>query len=182
MKKALFAFTAAMLVSGAAMAQGYVGITGGITKQHVDCSGTTSCDTSDTGYKFYGGYKFTPMFALEASYTDFGQVSARVGAASGSYSATSFSVGGAVFFPLAPKLTGVARLGISSSDAEASLSLGSFSAADSESHTNPYFGFGLGYALTPKLSLNGSFDYARIKYNGDSSATTLLGIGLSYAF
>jgi OOP family OmpA-OmpF porin len=181
MKKALLTW-ALLLLSSMASAQGYVGIATGPTQQKVDCSGTLSCDTRDTGRKLYGGYKFSPIGAVELSYFDFGQVNAKVGDEFVDYTASSFSIGGAVFLPLAPRLTAVARLGISSSKAAVSGSWDNFSGSTSETHTNPYVGLGLDFAITPTLSLTGSFDRVRIKFNNTSASTTLISIGVSQAF
>ncbi|HEX3141211.1 MAG TPA: hypothetical protein VHQ87_14215, partial [Rhizobacter sp.] len=60
MKKALLAITA-LLASSTAMAQLYVGAAGGLTNQDVSCANFSSCDKSDTGFKLYAGYKFTPI-------------------------------------------------------------------------------------------------------------------------
>ena len=181
MKKVLLAF-AALLTSEAALAEGYFGIAGGRTQQKVDCSGTTNCDITDTGRKLYGGYKLSPFVAVELSYTDFGEVNAVIGNVSASYTASSVSIGSAVFLPLAAKLTGVARVGISSSKSEVTQLVGLSKVSNSETHSHPYVGLGLGFALTSTWSLNASFDYARIKYNDESTSTTLLAIGLSQAF
>jgi OOP family OmpA-OmpF porin len=181
MKKVLLAF-AALLTSGAALAEGYFGIAGGRTQQKVDCSGTTNCDITDTGRKLYGGYKLSPFVAVELSYTDFGEINAVFGNVSASYTAGSLSIGSAAFLPLTAKLMGVARVGISSSKAEVTQWVGLSNVSNSETHTHPYVGLGLGFALTPTWSLNTSFDYARIKYNDASADSTLLAIGLSQTF
>jgi OOP family OmpA-OmpF porin len=145
MKRSLFAL-AALLGCTTAMAQVYIGIGVGPTRQNVDCSGTTSCDTGDTGHKLYGGYRFNHLGAIELGYT------------------------------------GIGRLGLASSEATVSNTLWPFSAVASETHTNPYFGLALAFALTPKLSLTGSYDFSRIQYNGEKSSTSLLAIGLSHSF
>lgn len=182
MKRAFFALVPLLLAS-AASAQGYIGIATGPTQHKLDCSGTTSCDTTDTGYKLYGGYKFSPIAAVELGYTDFGRATKKLGTASATYTATSFWIGGAVFVLLAPQLKGIARLGISSSEAEVSETWWPFSVSNSKTHTNPYVGLGLGYDLTPQMSLTAHFDFARIKYNNsDSADTSFLSIGLSQAF
>ncbi|MBX3620962.1 MAG: outer membrane beta-barrel protein [Rhizobacter sp.] len=181
MKRSLMAL-AALFASTTALAQVYIGIGTGPSRQNVDCTGTSSCDTSDTGYKLYGGYRFNHLGAIELGYTDFGNVNARVGAVSATYSATAFTLGGTVFVPLAPRLTGIGRLGVASSEASVSGTLGFYSVSDSETHTNPYFGLALAYALTPKFSLTGSYDFSRIKYNGATSSTSLFAIGLSHSF
>lgn len=72
MKKSLLALaTAAALVSGtAANAQGYVGGGVGVGNIDVDCTGLTSCDKSNVGYKVYGGYQFGGGWAAELGYFD----------------------------------------------------------------------------------------------------------------
>lgn len=181
MKNALLTW-ALLLLSTMASAQGYVGIATGPTQQKFDCSGTVSCDTRDTGRKLYGGYKFSPIGAVELSYFDFGKVNARVGDEYVNYTASSFSIGGAVFLPLLPRLTGVARAGLSSSKGEVSGSWDNFFGSTSETHTNPYVGVELNFAITPTLSLTGSFDRARIKFNNTSASTKLIAIGVSQVF
>lgn len=184
MKKTLcaLAFAAA---STTVFAQGYAGFAGGMTKQSANCSGWSGCDKSDTGFKLYGGWQFSKLASVELGYTDFGSVGLSSGSvATGSYSATAFSVSGALHLPLAPRLTGIAKLGLASVDADYSYSgpFGLFAGSSSESSIEPYVSFGLAYALTPQLSLTGSLDYTRADYPRGSGSATLLGIGLRYAF
>jgi OmpA-OmpF porin, OOP family len=178
MKKALLAI-AALLVSGSSFAQLYVGAAGGITNQDVNCSGWSSCDKSDTGFKLYTGFKFTPHVAGEISYTDFGKVSLGTPFASGSYGGKALGLGAAFFLPFAPQFTGIGRLGLANTEADFN---GPAFSGTSDSSIQPYFGFGLAYAITPQFSLTGSFDYARFDYANSSGSGTLLAIGVSYAF
>lgn len=187
MKKTLLALAtlATTLACSTALAQGYVGIAGGTTQQSVNCSGWSSCDKGDTGFKLYGGYRFSKLAAIELGYTDFGSASLSAGSvASGSYSATALGIGGALFLPIAPKFTGIARLGLASVDADYSTTgpFGLFGASSSESSIEPYIGFALAYALTPQLSLTGSFDYTRADYPRGSGNARMLGLGLSLSF
>lgn len=179
MKKALPLLTlAALFASGSALAQVYVGGSLGITQQSPNCSGWSSCDKSDTGLKGYVGYKLSKEWALELAYTDFGSVGLRSGPASGSYSVSALSAGGAFFLPLAPKLTGIARFGLAAVDGDYSAPIG----GGSESSIEPYIGVGAAYALTPQLSLTGSFDYMSADYPRGSGSAILFGVGVSYAF
>jgi len=139
----------------------------------------------DTAWKLYGGYQFTRLASIELGYTDFGSVGLSSGSvATGSYSATAFSVAGVATLPLAPKLSGIAKLGLASVDADYSYSgpFGLFASSASESSIEPYVSFGLAYALTPQLTLTGSLDYTRADYPRGSGSATLLAIGLKYAF
>ena len=181
MKKVIFTL-ATLVVSSTAFAQAYVGIAGGASKQNIDCSGLSSCDTSATGFKVYTGVKFTPMFAGELSYTDFGKVKATYFTVSAGYQTTAVSIGGAFFAPLAPDLNAVFRLGVSSNKAKLTASVSGFSTSDSETHTAPYLGLGLGYEVTRGLSINGAIDATKTRYGDEKSNATLLSVGLSYTF
>lgn len=186
MMKRLLCAAALALASTTPFAQGYLGIVGGMAKQDVNCTNWAKCDRSDTGFKLYGGYEFSKLASVELGYTDFGSVSLATSnnVATGSYSASAISLGGALHLPLAPKFTGIVRLGLASVDADYSYAgpFGLFAASSSESSIEPYVGFSLAYALTPQLSLTGSFDYLRADYPRGSGSATLLGLGLRYAF
>lgn len=175
---------AALLVSSTALAQAYVGIAGGATKQDVSCDATWSCDKSDTGFKVYAGYKFAPFIAGELTYTDFGKVKVtRVPAfVSGTYKTTSIALGATAFVPLAPRLTGLVRLGVASNRSEIDNSSFGFQFSNSETHTHPYFGLGLAVEVARSLSINAAIDATKTEYGSDKSNATLVSIGLSYAF
>lgn len=183
--RTLLALAGLLACCTTALAQGYIGFAGGLSKQDVNCSNWATCDRSDTGFKLYGGYQFSKLASVELGYTDFGSASLALGnAASGSYSATAISLGGAIHLPLAPRFTGIARAGLASVDADYSYAgpFGLFASSASESSIEPYVGFSLAYALTPQLNLTGSFDYMRADYPRGSGSATLLGIGLRYSF
>jgi OOP family OmpA-OmpF porin len=180
MKKHLLAISTAFACT-TALADSYVGLAAGVSNQDVNCSGWNTCDKGDTGFKLYGGHRLSKHTAIELGYTDFGSVGLSFGGISGSYSASALSTGGAFFLPLAPKFTGIARAGLAYVDTDYSggvFGIGS----GSESSIEPYIGFGLAYALTPKLSLTGSFDYMRADYPRGSGSARLFGLGLSLAF
>lgn len=181
MKKFLLAI-AALLVSTSSMAQIYMGAAGGLTNQDVNCDGWSSCDKSDTGFKLYGGYRFTPIVSGEVTYTDFGKVGLSTPGFSGSYSGKALGLGAAFTVPLANKLYGVGRVGLANTEADYDSSNVVFYSSTSDSSIEPYFGLALNYALTPQLSLTGSFDYTHFDYPRGSGGATLFAIGVSFAF
>jgi len=181
MKKALF-LLAALLISGAASAQTYVGMAGGPSKHDFNCSGTTDCDTSDIGFKAYLGFKFIPMLAGELTYTDFGKVKGHAGSINFDYGATSFSAGVAVLLPLAPQVTFTGRLGVASVKSKPAASLGSSSFSDSETNTRPYYGLGIGVGVTSALTITGDVDLSSSEYRGEKTDARLVSVGLRYAF
>jgi OmpA-OmpF porin, OOP family len=188
MKHVPFIFTLLVgsFISTAALAQTYVGITGGASRLD-DCNSSfDSCDKAAFGLKVYGGYKFTPNIALEAAYADLGKFNASgpSGSFSGSTKLSAFSVGGAFFYELVPNVTAIARLGLASGKVKlvADIPSKNFSTSDTENKINPYLGVGLGYSLTPSWSINGTLDLNRMKFDGITKNTFMLGAGISYGF
>lgn len=174
---ALLAATALFASSGA-MAQAYVGGSLGWSDIDVDCGGFASCDTSDVGFKLFGGYKFTPYVAVEASYVDYGKATASAGPVSVDLTGTSFGVGVAGFLPFNNVLTGVGRLGLASNKAK--LSGPGFSSSDT--NTKPYFGIALDFRVMPQLHIEGGLDFTTFEEDGDEADVRLLSVGVRYEF
>jgi len=185
MKKIVLALAAlAALASGSAHAQqAYVG--GAIGQSHIDlnCSGVPNCSSHDTGYKVFGGYKFTPNLAGEVTYFDWGKISGSSGAASAEVRGTGVGLGVAFMGDFTPQWSGVARLGIASNKAKAEGKFnGNVVVSDSETKTTAYAGFGVSYALGKQLKLDGAIDFSNLELQGDKGNVRLLSVGLTYAF
>jgi OmpA-OmpF porin, OOP family len=175
----ILALLAGCFVSTAAMAQTYVGITGGATHFNYDCDNASTCEKTAFGLKVYGGYKFTPNIAIEGAYADLGKFKITVNNSPGitlsdSSKLSALSLGGAFFYELAPNITALGRLGLASGKFKAN--------ALSETKINPYIGIGIGYSMSPGLSLNGTLDMNRFKFDGETKNTFMLGAGVSYGF
>lgn len=194
MKKTLGCGLAAALslAAGVAMAQGtqgpgyYLGGALGATHLGLDCGAALSCDRSDTGGKLFGGYRLGNGLAVELSYFDYGRAtgSAAVGGlglASARLKGTGYGLGLAYFADITPAWTGIARAGVARNKAEVDAT-GAVVGSASETSTRPYFGLGLGYKLTPALSLDAGLDYTRFRLQGESSNARMLSLGLRYAF
>ena len=208
MRKSLLTIAAglALLVGSGAQAQGYVGAAAGWTKVSADCSGTTRCDTTDTGGKLYGGFKFPNQFAAEAVYFDWGKATAegslipdvedfstRKVALNGPSTlgtldlrTTGVGVGMAYFMPFATNWTGVVRLGVAQNKGKLTGSLGGDSETVSTRSTQPYVGLGIGYNLNSNLTITGEADFSRVKYGVDGETQTdrlqLYTLGVRFAF
>ena len=183
MKKIAIAIAAiASMTASTAFADAYIG--GGIGQGHVnlDCEGAATCKTTNTGYKIFGGYKFTPNIAGEVTYFDFGKARAADPGLSLDLKATGFGLGVAFLGDFAPQWSGVARLGIASNKVKASATLGSLAGSDSETSTNAYAGFGIGYEISKGLALTGAIDFTRAKISGESGNLRLVTVGLTYGF
>jgi OOP family OmpA-OmpF porin len=182
MKKIVLAIAAlAAFGTNAAFAQGYVGGSVGASHANIDCAGATDCSNNSTGFKIFGGYKFTPNIAGELSYVDLGKAHATVAPDTVSIKSTGLGIGVAAFADFAPQWKGVGRLGILSSSTKATVS-GSVNGSDTDRNTNAYLGLGIGYEIQKGLTLDGTLDFTRIKYSSESANVRVLSVGLTYAF
>lgn len=186
MIKHIAAAAMAAFLAGGASAQVYVGGNFGVAKVSLDCSDTLSCDTTDTAWKLYGGYKLDDTFAVEAGYIDFGQAKYTYDfdgdTVNGKLTATGFTLAVAAHGQFTPEISGVARLGLAMLKTKVNESLGSLRVSDSESKARAYLGLGLGYAVTPKLNATVDADFSTAKLAGEKGAVRSIGLGLAYKF
>jgi OOP family OmpA-OmpF porin len=183
MKKFILAIAAiTSMTATSAFAEGYVG--GAIGQGHinVDCEGASTCKLSSTGYKIFGGYKFSPNLAGEVTYFDFGKADIADPGLSLNLKTTGIGLGVAFSGNFAPQWSGVARLGIASNRVKAFATLGAASGSDSESSTNAYAGIGIGYEISKGLKLDASLDFSRGKIEGESADLRLFSVGVTYSF
>jgi OOP family OmpA-OmpF porin len=177
MKVQVLTALAALTLSTAASAQLYGVVSAGVSKLSFDCGAAASCDKTDTGFKIMGGYKFMPNLAAEIGYFDFGKAKATNLDIKG----TGFGAGVAYHQDLAPNWGVVARGGIAQVKTELSGSTN-----DSDSNVEPYLGLGIGYRLNKNLSIDGSWDYSRGKYNkggiDESGSANMFSAGVTFGF
>lgn len=170
------------LLSSAAMAQGYVGIGAGASHLNGDCTGTTSCDTSGNSIKVYGGYGFGNGLSVELGYLDFGKATATVGGINGSIKTSGLLLGGAWRAAFSPDWGGSLRLGLANVKTEVNASGGGASGSASETTTQPYFGFGIDYALSKNAKVELGADFSRSEIQGSKGDVRAIGIGVRFDF
>ncbi|MBI5926577.1 MAG: outer membrane beta-barrel protein [Aquabacterium sp.] len=184
MKKILLASALATMMGGA-FAQVYVGGAFGMTQVALDCSGASTCDKSDTGFKFYGGYQFNPTWSVEVGYIDFGAAKytywdgVNVG---GKFEVSALTLAAAARAPFSPVLTGVARLGLANAKTEWSESAMGLTISESETKAKAYFGLGLEYTFTKQLRGTLSADFTQGEIGGSTGSVRAFGAGLQYGF
>ncbi|MEY4561523.1 MAG: hypothetical protein RLZZ618_800 [Pseudomonadota bacterium] len=176
-KIALIVAASAAIFSSASFAQGYVGGALARTALDLDCDGTVSCEESATGFKLFGGYAFGNGFAVEGSYISFGTQNVRA-LNSVDFKAHSFGIGAAYRYNFTPKWQAAARLGLARNTFKTSDVAGT----ESESKIQPTFGIGGSYKVLPKLSIDASLDFTRFKFDGETRAASLLGVGATFSF
>ena len=135
-----------IFVAGAAFAEadsGFnIGISGGNTKANLSegdlnallrsqnyVSPTSSVNNTDTAYRFSGGYRFSPIFSLEAHYTDLGKYAsesrallvpnAGAGTLSAKYKTSGFGVDALLTAPLGSGFSIYGRVGVMRAKTEA---------------------------------------------------------------
>jgi OOP family OmpA-OmpF porin len=198
---------AALLAVAGAQAQAYVGGNVGWGRVDVDCSDLDSCDKTNTGFKAYGGYRFSNNLAVEAVYFDWGKVtgqgtldlpneqlaslrarplSTSINSLSGDLEATGFGLGLAYFLPFATDFSGVARLGAVQNRGKIGISDSIMSTGAAKNSIQAYVGLGIGYNLTPNLAITAEADFSRVKWGAEgeyeSDNVQLYTFGLRYSF
>ena len=151
----------------------YAGLSLGQAKAKGACDSDASvtvsnCNDSDTSWKIFGGYQFTPNFALELGYNDFGRVSGDATAVLGGSTftgnakieATAFELTGVGSLPLGHQFSLYGKLGVYYAETKSSATVrqttppfASGSASTSDNNTNLTFGFGARYDITRNIAV-----------------------------
>jgi OOP family OmpA-OmpF porin len=138
-----------------------------------------SLDDNTTAYRLVGGWWVNRFFALEVGYHNFGDFEQdfTLGGErrTAKISADGYTLGMQAVYPIARKVSVFGRAGAFFWDGEAEIN--NVSQASPE-ETNPYYGLGLSYAFTEKLTLNG--DWTR--YDLEEADSDVFSIGFQYRF
>jgi OOP family OmpA-OmpF porin len=189
MKKIVLTSLLAMAVGGAS-AQIYLGGGAGITHVSSDCSGSSACDATDSGYKLYLGYKITENFAIEAGYADLGKASAAgvvnpYGTIRGELTSTAPFLVAVGRYEFLPKFTGVARLGMANVETTFDLTQVATGIKTSKTETDSkvMYGLGLEYAFSKKFSGAVDADFTRTaEVWGESGTVRMISLSGNYSF
>ncbi len=176
--------------SASAADQGwYVGGSLGIAQDNDSCDGPRgggfvgSCDDTDIGFKFFGGYEFNQNFGAEAAYVRLGNVTAS-GIISGtpvnaSGRADGFSFAGVGKLPLANQFSVFGKLGIYAWDVRASATAPGVTAFDKDSGTDIMVGFGGKYDVNKNLGMRLEWEHFRNVIGSDQN---LISVGAVWKF
>ena len=152
----------------------------------VTASSTT--DDSDSGWKVFAGYKIMKNLAVEGSYTNLGEATARTtvtAPVAGTFNTTleleSWSISAVGILPLNDQFSLFARLGLNVWNLDGSTTgpgSGSTSTSTSDDGADVVYGLGASYNFSQNLSLRGEWE----RYDFDGSDVDLLSVGLAWAF
>lgn len=142
-----------------------------------------SVDKSDTGLKFFGGFRLSPNFALEAAYVDLGEVrySGTFGpdpVVNGRIEVTGVNLSGVLSAPISPQLTLFGKAGLFLWDAEANDVTGGVPFSASQDGTDLSFGIGASYAVARNIGLRAEWEF----FESVDADANLLSIGVEFRF
>jgi OOP family OmpA-OmpF porin len=159
----------------------------------------SNCKDSDTAWKIFGGYQFTPYLGLEVGYNDFGRISSDASvvfggstfAGNAKIEATAFELTGIGSLPLGHQFSLYGKLGVYYAETKSSADIrqttapfASGSASASDNNTNLTFGFGARYDIMRNIAVRAEWQRFS-KVGSDSTGKgdiDVLAIGGLYRF
>ena len=132
-------------------------------------------DRSDTSYKLYGGYGFTPNLGIELGYADLG----RFGTANGSLKARAVFADAVGTLPLASQWSAIGRVGVFNARLR---NEDSINGDTRDSGTNVKVGAGLQYDLSKDVSLRGEWEHYKLNTSGGKPNIDSYSLGVNYHF
>jgi len=156
----------------------------------------SSANSTDTMWKAYAGYRFSPYFSVEAGYWNFGKVDLKTKIFAPvttkmdrKYHGDGFGADAVLWLPVSTSLSGLVRAGALRTDVNAGSSRpgGGLASLSSESahKINPHLGLGLELRLTRAAAAR--IEYENIRNVGDNSKfgtadINMLTVGANYRF
>jgi OOP family OmpA-OmpF porin len=140
-------------------------------------------DTSDTGFKVFGGYQFNRNVGLEVAYVDLGKASYSGFAGTdpvigGKVEVTGVNLSAVGAWPVAPNLDVFGKIGFLSWEDKASDVTNGIPFSDTIDGTDLSFGFGASWHLTRNVRLRVEWERFRV----DDTDADLFSVGAVYKF
>lgn len=166
-------------------------ITSGLQAQGFTTTSIVDRDRS-TGFKLYGGYEFSPHFALEGGYFDLGKFgytanTLPAGTLNGEMRVRGLNLDLVGTLPLTGKLSALGRVGVNYARAKDQFSgTGAVAVSNptaSKSQANVKYGVGLNYAFSEAVAMR--LEVERYRVNdaiGNKGDIDMVSVGLVYRF
>ncbi len=136
-------------------------------------------DTDSTAYRIFGGWRFNDYFAVEGGYQDFGDFEQQIDVGgtpvTASLSADGFTLGVAGSLPIGERFSVMGRFGMFYWDGNAEIN--NVSQATPEDN-NPYFGIGIGYAVSEKFLITGDLT----RFELEDANSNVISLGFQFRF
>jgi OOP family OmpA-OmpF porin len=128
---------------------------------NVNMGPPTNVNDTDTGFKLYAGYRFTPQFSAEAGYSSLGKFSFDTGTPStGEVTASSIDIAALAVFPVAGRFKLFGRFGVGIWDLKVKVNSSPGFAGERRNKTSvsPLIGAGATYSLTSRVALRADLE------------------------
>lgn len=149
----------------------YLGGSLGASRYDGSVPGPTLTDKSSAGLKLYGGYAFTPNFALEAGYVSLGKFKG----SAADVKADGAFIDAVGIVPLRNNFSLLGRVGAFNGKLDSSL-------AGTDRSTNLKVGAGVQYDLSANTAIRAEWERYRFDVLGSKSNTDLYSVGFAYRF
>lgn len=170
-----------------AHAEGYAGIAVGQSNVRLDCSGTITCDTTDTAFKVFGGYMVLPFVGMEAAYFRQGKakltaVDTLLGSVNGTFKGDGYGAYAVGRLPLDTAHV-YGKLGVVSAKIWLDATSSAFgSAGSAERHTNAAWALGAAYDFDRSWSGRMEYERVRVKFMDEKLKVHLVTLDALYRF
>ena len=156
----------AALVAFPAAAQFYVGAGVGQSKAKDFCGGGPfdTCDDKDTAWKVYGGYAFSPNFAAEIGYSNFGRFKATLAPFTDEAKAYAWEISGLLAWPIVNRFSIFGRLGFYNATVKESTN---FAGDFQHDNSDLTYGLGMQFNITGNLAVRGEWQRYQKMGGGD---------------
>ena len=176
-----------VLFAGAAAAADFsIGAGAGASQGRVDCVASFACSRSSAYGKLTAGYRATDAIELEASVFGSGTFKGGNTTPGGTEFGGSFDVRGigltaGVRLDVAPGWRVTARAGAASVRTVFDYENNAYGNV-SNTLVEPLVGLGVGYAITPALTVGVDYDVTRFKVHTQQGVLQMLGVAARYSF
>jgi OOP family OmpA-OmpF porin len=139
----------------------------------------SACEDTDTGWKFFGGYRFNRYIAVEATYIDWGKVTANVqfgGPIAVSAEQQSMGIAAVGSLELGPRFSVFGKLGFLQTDQEIKRSTASGTTTVKGDDTETHYGLGVKYRFGTNWAARAEWEKT------DKLKVEMLSIGAEYRF
>lgn len=145
--------------------------------------------TTDTGYKVFGGYQFTPNWAAEIQYFNLGKYQYSDAAKNSAVIKTSgFSFAGVGTLPVSQNFSVLGKIGLSQQSFAANLLSGTSQQSRNASGTSLLMGLGGEYEISKNVLIRAEYEYLGVPTLLSAGSqkvklsNNLVSVGLRYRF
>ena len=181
------AATSALAADAAASPPFYVGGGLGVSNFKTDCPSGASCSNPDVNFKLLTGYQFSPNFAIEGSYANYGSIKANYDNGKATARLHTFTLAGLGIVPLSNEAQAFARVGMHFSRGKGTWDYPGAGYDRSESYSKNGLLLGLGLQYDFAKNITGRFEYERLHFGAnplslDKTNLNVFSLSLLYKF